>query len=93
MIAWMRATALCILGSSWNYHSLKGFVFLFLFIIEKLIPQYFSSNSRNDISVILFSVFLKLELYQLFPCTYITLTHQRTQNNSQKIRVHFVWVH
>lgn len=45
----MMATALCILELAQPF--LKIFFFN-VFIIEKLIPQYFRSNSRNEISVI-----------------------------------------
>lgn len=39
-----------------------------------------------------FSMFLRFVLSDLFPCTYVTDPHQRTQNNSQGIRVHLAWL-
>lgn len=70
------------------------FNFFALFITEKLIPRYLSSNTSGmKFPSFHYSVFLRLVSYKLFPCTYITVPHQRTQNNSQEIRVHFAWVH
>lgn len=71
---------------------LSQICFIYL-LLENLFLNISAETAGMKFLPFHFSVFLKLELYQLFPCTYITVMHQRMQNNSQKIRVHFVWVH
>lgn len=68
--------------------------FFLLLMIEIWILQHFSSNtSGTKFPSFHLSMFLRLVLYNLFPCAYVTVPNQRIQNNSQGIRVHLAWVH
>lgn len=82
----------CILGPSWNCRSLS-WRFFFLLLLKNWFLNISAQTAEMEFLLFHFSVFLNLELYQLLPCTYITVMHQRTQNNSQKIGAHFVWAH